>query len=480
MAEIVVLPQQGNSVEEVVLLDWNVAEGDSVTAGTVLCEVETDKATMEVESTAAGTVLKLLAAAGDEVPVKSPLVVVGEPGEDISNLDLGAAGEQDSPDSSAPQGAQESAATGGTPSPAGSSGPTTPSADASDSSSDLPASSVSSHAAPSEGTPTSAAGVSPRARMRAAERGVNLASVSGSGPGGRIIERDVLSASPEATASARGAAAGTQGTGIGGRVTSEDVAVADSPRSTPPPSTSAGTGTSTGNTAVAEEISVTGVRRVIADRMLASLQNTAQLTLDSSADARTLKSLRARFKQSGEELDLNGVNLNDMLMFAVVQTLKDHPELNAHFTGDTIRRFSGVDLGFAVDTPRGLLVPTVLNAHTLSLAQLSRQVKELAQRAIDGKATSNDLAPATFTVTNLGAFGIERFTPVLNPPQVAILGVNSINLKAVEGSDGAVEHVPHMGLSLTINHQVVDGAPGARFLQTLSRRLAEFDLLLAR
>ncbi|MFW5827105.1 MAG: 2-oxo acid dehydrogenase subunit E2 [Alkalispirochaeta sp.] len=214
--------------------------------------------------------------------------------------------------------------------------------------------------------------------------------------------------------------------------------------------------------------------------MHASLQNTAQLTLHSSADARALKALRARFKQSGEELGLGGVNLNDMVMFAVVQTLEEFPDLNAHFTGDVIRRFSGVDVGFAVDTPRGLLVPTVQNAHTLSLAQLSRRIKELAQRAIDGKATSEDLAPATFTVTNLGAFGIERFTPVLNPPQVAILGVNSINLKAVEGRDGSVEHVPHMGLSLTIDHQAVDGAPGARFLQTLSRRLAEFDLLMAR
>jgi pyruvate dehydrogenase E2 component (dihydrolipoamide acetyltransferase) len=111
---------------------------------------------------------------------------------------------------------------------------------------------------------------------------------------------------------------------------------------------------------------------------------------------------------------------------------------------------------------------------------LSNEVKALAQRAIDGKASNEDLAPATFTVTNLGAFGIERFTPVLNPPQVAILGVGSIDLKAIEGDDGSIQHVPHMGLSLTIDHQAVDGAPGARFLQTLNRRLAQFDLLLAR
>ncbi len=477
MAEIVVLPQQGNSVEEVVLLDWNVAEGDSVSVGSVLCEVETDKATMEVESTAAGTVLKLLAAAGDEVPVKSPLVVVGEAGEDISRVDLGDTGH--SGDTEAAGGG---AAAGGPHPTSGEAPSPTPGSAAGDT--DSAPRAAAGAESPGPGSPgafatsggvSGTSGVSPRARMRAAERAIDPRTISGSGPGGRVIERDVLSAAAETTASARGAAAGTPGTGVGGRVTTADRAASQEPRSSSPAADR-----TEGATTIRDEVSVSGVRRVIADRMHASLQNTAQLTLHSSADARALKALRARFKQSGEELGLGGVNLNDMVMFAVVQTLEEFPDLNAHFTGDVIRRFSGVDVGFAVDTPRGLLVPTVQNAHTLSLAQLSRRIKELAQRAIDGKATSEDLAPATFTVTNLGAFGIERFTPVLNPPQVAILGVNSINLKAVEGRDGSVEHVPHMGLSLTIDHQAVDGAPGARFLQTLSRRLAEFDLLMAR
>jgi pyruvate dehydrogenase E2 component (dihydrolipoamide acetyltransferase) len=212
--------------------------------------------------------------------------------------------------------------------------------------------------------------------------------------------------------------------------------------------------------------------------MHASLRDTAQLTMHASADARRLQELRSRLKRDGEALGLAGVNLNDMVMFAVAQTLRHFPEINAHFTGTSIRRFDGVDLGFAVDTPRGLLVPTIQGAHALTLADLSRRGKELAQRAIDGKAGPDDLAPATFTITNLGAFGVERFTPVLNPPQVAILGVGSIELKAVQRPDGSVEHVPHMGISLTIDHQAVDGAPGARFLQALSRNLAAFDLLL--
>ncbi len=481
MAEIVVLPQQGNSVEEVVLLDWHVAEGDSVTEGAVLCEVETDKATMEVESTAAGTVLKLLAAAGDVVPVKSPLVVVGEAGEDIAGLDPdGATAETEQSSQPEQPAAASAAAPADTAAVADPAQPTT--------TPDTPPASRNQSAHGS-------AAVSPRARLRAADRGIDPTMLPGTGPGGRIIERDVLSAEATTTASARGAAPGTPGTGIGGRITSGDTAAsAAAARSATrgetgvaPARSSIGSAAVSAEatlfgtaTATLEEIPVTGVRRVIADRMHASLQSTAQLTLDSSADARALKALRARCKRSGEELGLSGVTLNDMLMFAVVQTLSEFPELNAHFTGDTIRRFSGVDLGFAVDTPRGLLVPTVQNAHLLTLAALSGQVKELAQRAIDGKATNADLAPATFTVTNLGAFGIERFTPVLNPPQVAILGVGSIDLKAVDRGDGTVEHIPHMGLSLTIDHQAVDGAPGARFLQTLSRRLADFDLLLAR
>ncbi|MFO8042603.1 MAG: biotin/lipoyl-containing protein, partial [Alkalispirochaeta sp.] len=289
MAEIVVLPQQGNSVEEVVLLDWRVAEGDSVSEGTVLCEVETDKATMEVESTAAGTVLKLLAAAGDEVPVKSPLVVVGEAGEDISGLDLGGAN-ADTGTASPPEPA---AAGSGAAASAAATSDTAAAADQARSTG-TPNTPPSSPNQTAQGT----AAVSPRARMRATDRGIDPTTLPGTGPGGRIIERDVLSAEAATTASARGAAPGTPGTGIGGRVTSGDTAASTAP----PTSSTGGAAVSGAATAPLEEIPVTGVRRVIADRMHASLQSTAQLTLDSSADARALKALRARCKQSGEEL----------------------------------------------------------------------------------------------------------------------------------------------------------------------------------
>jgi pyruvate dehydrogenase E2 component (dihydrolipoamide acetyltransferase) len=468
MAEIVVLPQQGNSVEEVVLLEWRVAAGDTVAEGDILCEVETDKATMEVESTAGGTVLKLLADAGDTVPVKTPIVVVGNPGEDISGLVPGSGAdtatnqtEANSAPAASPSPAGESPAAPGTATPSGAG--TAPAAQA---------------PAPSGSEPASGSAASPRARMRAAERGIDPSRIAGSGPDGRVIERDVLAAAATTTAAAGSAAgtAGIAGTGIGGRITAADAAGA---AGSPSPAAASPAGAAiTGPARVVEEIPVAGVRKVIAERMHASLQETAQLTMHASADARSMQRLRRRLKRDGGALGLDGVNLNDMVMFAVARTLLHFPEVNSHFTGSSIRRFEGVDLGFAVDTPRGLLVPTIQGAHALSLAEMSRRGKELARRAIDGKAGPADLAPATFTVTNLGAFGVERFTPVLNPPQVAILGVGSIELKALQQPDGSVEHIPHMGLSLTIDHQAVDGAPGARFLQALSRNLAAFDLLL--
>ncbi len=449
MAETVVLPQQGNSVESVVLLEWKVAVGDTVSTGDALCEVETDKATMEVESTESGTVLALLADTGDEIPVKTPIVVVGEPGEDVSSF-----GTADRDGEAYDR--TEATSADATPKPA-----------------------ASTTSLPTTGHPHDSVGgsrpVSPRARMRAEATGIDVASLVGTGPGGRIIERDVTAAAEDHPATAAAAKATGRadavGRGIGARVTTADIATAalPAPPTTPP----------VGQAVVAEQIAVTGIRKTIAERMHSSLATTAQLTLHGSADARALRRMRAHFKADGEALGLRGVTINDMVMYAVARTAADFGAVNAHFTGETIRRFAGVDLGYAVDTSRGLLVPTIRGAHGLSLAELSRTAKELAQRAVDGKARPADLAPATLTVTNLGAFGIERFTPVLNPPQVAIVGVGSITLKAVETPGGEVEHIPHIGLSLTIDHQAVDGAPGARFLQALSRGIAQFDLLLA-
>jgi pyruvate dehydrogenase E2 component (dihydrolipoamide acetyltransferase) len=220
------------------------------------------------------------------------------------------------------------------------------------------------------------------------------------------------------------------------------------------------------------------VRKLIAERMLSSMQTTAQLTLNASADATELLEYRKRLKNSSEALGLQKVTINHLVLFVVSRTLVQYPELNALFLGDTIQQYRNVHLGFAVDTDRGLIVPVIRNANRLSLKQIAEAADRLAQACLSGAVSPDDLQGGTFTVTNLGNLGIESFTPILNPPQVGILGVGNINLKPVE-VEGKVEFIPHLGLSLTINHQVVDGAPGSRFLQALSRHIAQIEILLA-
>jgi pyruvate dehydrogenase E2 component (dihydrolipoamide acetyltransferase) len=220
------------------------------------------------------------------------------------------------------------------------------------------------------------------------------------------------------------------------------------------------------------------MRKLIAARMLESLQSTAQLTLNASADARELLAYRERLKQSQETLGLQNVTLNDLILLAVSRLLPGYPDLNALFADNAISRYQAVHLGFAVDTPRGLMVPVIRHANSLSLKQISQQARRLARACLENTISPDALSGGTFTVTNLGSLGIESFTPVLNPPQVAILGVGNINLKPVE-RDGQVQFISHIGLSLTINHQAVDGAPAARFLQAVCQGLAEINLLLA-
>jgi len=328
--------------------------------------------------------------------------------------------------------------------------------------------------------PTGSLSISPRARNLAAKRSLDLAGLQGSGPGGRIIERDiqaVLVKAPPMTPLARtmvtqgGYEAPARGSGAGGRILARDLSAMPA----------APAHTKAVSSEEADEVKATpvkGVRKMIAERMLNSLQTTAQLTLNTTADARALKAYRQRLKQSQAELGLQTVTINDLMLLAVSRTLLQYPELNARFADDTIYQYQDVHLGVAVDTPRGLMVPVIRHANTLSLRQLSHEAKRLATACLDKTIAPDELTGGTFTVTNLGSFGIETFTPVLNTPEVGILGVGNINLKPVE-DEGEVAFIPHIGLSLTINHQVIDGAPAARFLQMLSQGLTELELLLA-
>jgi pyruvate dehydrogenase E2 component (dihydrolipoamide acetyltransferase) len=213
--------------------------------------------------------------------------------------------------------------------------------------------------------------------------------------------------------------------------------------------------------------------------MLASLHGHAQLTLHASADARALQAFRKKLKDSPEALGLGGISLNDFILYAVSRTLPLYPELNALWAGEKILRYARVHLAFAVDTPRGLMVPVIRCADSLSLKQISGEAKRLAKACVEGGVSPDELNGGTFTISNLGALGVESFTPILNTPQVGILGVGTITPKPLMAGD-EVKFIPSIGLSLTIDHQAVDGAPGARFLKDLCDALAGFDILLAK
>jgi pyruvate dehydrogenase E2 component (dihydrolipoamide acetyltransferase) len=268
-----------------------------------------------------------------------------------------------------------------------------------------------------------------------------------------------------------GKTAPSRGTGLGGRVLKSDLL--DSSIEAPlQPAVS--TVLNLDFPGEVEEIKVKGVRKITASRMLESLTQ----TMNTSADATRILALRKRLKESPESMGLQSITINDLVMLVTARTLKEFPEMNAHWLGDSIRVFKSIHLGCAVDTPRGLMVPVVRFADSLSLKEMGVETKRIFAKCMDGQAGPEDLTGGTFTLTNLGAMGIESFTPVLNKPEVGILGVCNIQPKPVmKGED--VVFIPHMGLSLTFDHQATDGAPAGRFLKALVANLVNIDLVLA-
>lgn len=443
MAQAIVMPKLGNTVESSIILSWLVNIGDAVAVGDILCEVETDKATLEVESSVDGTLLARFFEEGDDVPVLENIAVIGEQGESFAEFAPAIATSQVPPGPMLDPEPQQAVMS-------------------------TPQSAVM------QATTSSEVLISPRAKNLAQRKNIDFSNLAGTGPNGRIIERDIEQAianhvkvSPVAKAMLDSGEF-TVGDRLpaGNRVTKTDLVPIQQQIMQAQPQSNV------------TEIPLKGIRKTIARRMLESMQTTAQLTLNTSADARAVKAFRKRLKASDERLGLRTVSINDILMYAVAQTLVDYPELNAHFENDTVYQYDDINVGMAVDTPRGLIVPVIHKADTLSLKALSAETHRLANACIDSKIKPDEMAGGTFTVTNLGGLGIETFTPVLNLPQVAILGVGNINLKPVE-IDGEVAFIPHMSLSMTINHQVVDGAPGARFLSQLSATLTNVDLMLA-
>ena len=403
-AQAVIMPKEGITVESCIIGEWKKNVGDAVAVGDVLFTYETDKAEFECPSTAAGTLLAKFFEDGDEVPCLVNVCAVGNPGDAYEFLKPGA--EAPAPAAEAP--AAEA--------PAAAAAPAAPKAELT--------------------------AISPRAMAKAVANNVNPALATGTGPKGRIIERDIdkLIASGAAAAYAAPAAA-------------EETAF--------------------------EDVKFGPVRKATAKSMTKSLSTMAQLTQQYSFDASQIQAYRAMLKPM--DAPMGKISLNDMVMFAVAKTIKPCPDLNANMVEDNvIRHFSHVNLGFACDTPRGLLVPTIFHADEMSLLELSMEAKRLAAAARDGSLSPDEMTGATFTVTNIGSFGCEAFTPVVNPPQIGILGVCNIQTKIKSAKDGMIETYPAMGLSLTFDHRALDGAPAARYMSELCKSLESFMTLMAK
>jgi pyruvate dehydrogenase E2 component (dihydrolipoamide acetyltransferase) len=438
------MPKQGQSVETCVLLEWMKKKGERIKKGDILFSYETDKASFEFESPVAGVLLETFFNAQDDVPVHTTVAVVGEPGESI---------EQFRPEGDSPADVNRQAVKTITP---------------------TVVSDVIETTAPAASTATAGpSAASPRARRKAMERGIDLSMVNGTGPRGRIIERDVL-AQPALTKTAM-ARRNAEGLSVPARNLSpgDRIRVADLVE----------TKTQiTGSPAddVVSEVKLSNMRKIIGTRMQQSLQQSAQLTMNAFADATALLACRKRFKAQGKEPGRTAdVTITDMIALAVARTLPSHPELNSLYKDEKVLGYAHVHLAMAVDTPRGLMVPVVRFADQLSLESLSVRLKELAAQCREGSINPDLLTGGTITISNLGTFGIESFTPILNPPQVAILGVNAIVPRIVQAENGDYTVRPHIGFSLTIDHRVVDGAPGARFLKELCDHIAAADSMLA-
>jgi len=409
MATAVIMPKQGQSVETCIITKWFRKKGDMVLVGDILFSYETDKASFDLESPVEGMLLEIFFGDGAEVPVLVNVAVVGKSGEATDSFN------PEMPDSISARTASETS---------------------------------SFSAAQDTEVPTKVPivsedldnkiRISPRAKMMAHEKGVDYNNLSGSGPNGRIIARDIQK-----------------------RISDEviDTKVIQT----------------TGSDFTEQPLS--NVRKLIAKAMHSSLQNSAQLTHHMSADVRFLLEARQIIKiKLASDKTQQDITLNDMVCWCVIKALGKFPEANSHFLDDRIKTFNKVHLGLAVDTPRGLMVPAVRNVSDMDLVKLSKELKSAAEACKRGNINPELIksTSASFTVSNLGNYGVEMFTPVINLPQVAILGVCTIIHRPANMGNNTFGFVPYIGLSLTYDHRAIDGGPATLFLKEIKDQIEAF------
>ncbi|MFO7757640.1 MAG: pyruvate dehydrogenase complex dihydrolipoamide acetyltransferase [Roseovarius sp.] len=445
----ILMPALSPTMEEGTLAKWLVSEGDSVSAGDLLAEIETDKATMEFEAVDEGTIGKLLVAGGTEaVKVNTPIAVLLDEGEDASDIDASsppapeAATRSDAADEAAPEGSSEKAASG------------------------APASATPAPDTPAPAAPKAADGTrifaSPLARRIAARKGLDLTRITGSGPHGRIVKADVEAASPTAAPEKE-------------FVPPADAAAA--PMAAP-------TGASAEAVAAMYEgrdhevVPLDGMRRTIAARLTEAKQTVPHFYLRREIRLDALMKFRS---QLNAQLESRGVKLsvNDFIIKACALALQDVPDANAVWAGDKVLRLKPSDVAVAVAIEGGLFTPVLRDAEMKSLTALSAEMKDLAARARDRKLTPQEYQGGTFAISNLGMFGIENFDAVINPPHGAILAVGAGVKKPVVGAEGELTVATVMSVTLSVDHRVIDGALGARLLGRIVENLENPMVMLA-
>jgi pyruvate dehydrogenase E2 component (dihydrolipoamide acetyltransferase) len=423
MISEVVMPQMGADMKEGTILRWRKQEGDTVQRGEIIAEIETDKANIEIEAFEGGTFRKIIGKEGDTMPVGSVIAVIAAPGDDISAYEGGASNAQAPSPASAPAPAGEPAAAA----------PSSPPA------SMPPAAAAATTAPPAAPAAAPTANgrlrVSPVARRLAEELGVDLTRLQGSGPDGRILRRDVEAA--------RGSGA-TQ-------------AMAR-PSAAPRPA----------GQDVVESVALSRMRQTIARRMQQSKQQAPHYYLTVEVDM--TEATRMRPQLNAILGDAGRVSINDLIILATAKTLQRHPRFNASFLDDRMELHSQINIGIAVALDEGLVVPAIMDCDSKGLAEIARDARDVAERARSGGLTPEEYSASTFTISNLGAYGVDVLVAIINPPQVGILGVGAVREKPVV-RDGQIVIRSMMSVVLSGDHRATDGAEGARFLETLKQYL---------
>ncbi len=431
MAERIIMPKQGLQMTEGFLTKWLKKEGETVKAGEPLFEMETDKLTITIDASAGGTLLKIVHPEGDTVPITETIAWVGEPGEKIP--EEGASGETapaEKEEKEQPETVREVRQT-----------------------------------AAAEAAPAGEFYATPRAKMRAEERKLDITKIPPTGPDHMVIERDVLAYEPvKATPLARKEAElagipleGISGSGVRGKIMAEDVRGMLQKEEEP--------------VRIAPE-PMTGIRRTIARHMKESLETTAQANHSVQVDMTACIALREAMKASGVK-----ISYNDIVMYCAAKALTEFPMIHVRREGDAILKLPHVHMGMAVATDRGLMVPVIRYADQMRLSELAEKAKDLAGRTKDGTVQLDELSGSTFTVTNLGMYGIDRFVAIINAPESAILAVGAMKKQPVVLPDDTLGIRPMMWLTLTYDHCIIDGAPAAQFLARI-RQLLENPMLM--